>query len=598
MNIKKYAMRLPRTMIALLTAFVLGGLSAQVTAEVEWQRCLGGSDAEWGSKLRSTSDGGFICVGWGASYDGDMVGNHGTDEIFVTKLAADGTVQWKRVLGGSLSEFGFDCAETAEGSYIIVGNSYSTNGDLTTNQGDRDLWVINLSAAGDIIWQRTYGGTGTELGGTLLETNDGGYLLQLTSNSNDGDVVGFHEGVGTQDHWVLKIDASGNVVWSRALGGSGFDSGGRMITTADGGFLVVLQTESTDGDITNYLGDTDCCLVKLNSAGSVVWSRCIGGTARDDGFDLLELDNGDIMLLGATASNDGDITLNRGGTDTFLAKLTSTGSLTWIRTYGGSLNDDCRSMVRTNDGGFFLAGSSNSNDGDVPGNQGGGDAWLLKVDATGALDWKRTYGGSLNEWTFLYDVEEGGFLLSGITGSNDGTAAGNHGENDLWLVKIAATGDLVWKRCLGGSNAEWGYLQASSNDGGHVAIGYTESNDGDVSGNHGGLDMWVVKIKANEAPTPSDTLECALFVPSAFSPDNSTTNDAQCIYGTDCVTSMTFKVFDRWGNKVFESTDPKACWDGTYNGQALDPAVFVYHLNATLADAQVVEKQGNITLVR
>ncbi|MBL7944984.1 MAG: gliding motility-associated C-terminal domain-containing protein [Flavobacteriales bacterium] len=568
---------------------------AQVTTEVEWQRCLGGSDAEWGSRIRPTSDGGFICTGFGSSYDGDMLGNHGTDDMFVVKLNADGAVQWKRVLGGSLSEFGFDCMEMADGSYMIVGNSYSTNGDLTTNQGNRDLWVVNLSPNGEIIWQRTYGGSGTELGGTMLGTSDGGFLLQLTTSSNDGDVVGFHDGVGTQDHWLLKIDGSGAVVWNRALGGSGFDAGSKLIETADGGFLVILQTESTDGDITNYHGNTDCCLVKLSQTGNFQWSRCVGGTQRDNGFDILELDNGDIMFLGATASSDVDITLNQGGYDVFLAKLTSTGALLWVRTYGGSVDDDCRSMVRTDDGGFFLAGSSTSNDGDVSGNQGGGDAWLLKVDANGVLDRQRSYGGSMNEWTFLYGMDDGGFLLSGITESNDGNAVGNHGENDLWLVKVAATGDLIWHRCLGGSNVDWGYLQASSSDGGHVAIGYTESNDGDVSGNHGGRDMWVVKLKLTEPTVPS---ECALFVPSAFSPDNSAKNDAQCLYGTDCITSMTFNIFDRWGNKVFESTDPEACWDGTFNGQALDPAVFVYHLRATLANEEVVEKQGNITLVR
>ena len=594
-------MNTPRSRIrewSMIIAMIVGvfplKVEAQVTTEVEWQRCLGGSDAEWGNRLRSTSDGGFICIGFGTSYDGDMADNHGTDDMFVVKLNADGTVQWKRVLGGSLSEFGFDCLETADGSFMIAGNSYSTDGDLTTNQGDRDLWVLKLSSAGEIIWQRTYGGSGGELGGSMLETADGCFLLQLTTNSNDGDVVGYHDG-GTQDHWLLKIDGSGAILWSRALGGSGFDAGSKLIMTADGGFMVILQTESSDGDITTYRGNTDCCLVKLSSAGSVLWSRCIGGTERDNGFDILELSNGDIMFLGATASSDVDIAMNQGGYDVFLAKLTSTGSLVWSRTYGGSMDDDSRSMVRTDDGGFLLAGYSRSSDGDVSSNQGESDVWLLKVQANGALEWQRSYGGSMSEWTFAYDVEDEGFLLTGITQSSDGDVVGHHGEGDLWLVKIGANGELIWQRCLGGSNADWGYMQARTTDGGYVAIGYTYSNDGDVSGNHGVQDMWVVKLKVN---IPIEPPECALFVPNAFSPNNSTKNDAQCIYGTDCVTSITFNIYDRWGNTVFESTDPRACWDGTYNGQALDPAVFVYHLSAILANEEVVEKQGNITLMR
>jgi gliding motility-associated-like protein len=301
------------------------------------------------------------------------------------------------------------------------------------------------------------------------------------------------------------------------------------------------------------------------------------------------------MYLGATASSDVDIALNQGGYDVFLAKLTSAGSLVWVRTYGGTMDDDCRSMVRTDDGGFLLAGYSRSSDGDVPSNQGEADVWLLKVQENGALEWQRSYGGSLTEWTFIFDAEDDGFLLTGVTQSNDGAVIGHHGEGDLWFIKVGANGELVWQRCLGGSNADWGYMQARTTDGGYVAIGYTYSNDGDVSGNHGVQDMWVVKLKVSEPVVPP---ECELFVPNAFSPNNSAKNDSHCIYGTDCVTSMTFNIYDRWGNKVFAATDPKACWDGTYNGQALDPAVFVYHLRATLANEEVVERQGNITLVR
>jgi gliding motility-associated-like protein len=106
-----------------------------------------------------------------------------------------------------------------------------------------------------------------------------------------------------------------------------------------------------------------------------------------------------------------------------------------------------------------------------------------------------------------------------------------------------------------------------------------------------------VKLKVIGPPPPICTAD-NIFVPTAFSPNATGTNDMHCVFGTECIKTMTFNIFDRWGNKVFESTDPKACWDGTYNGQALDPAVFVYHLSATLNNGELVERQGNITLVR
>jgi len=290
--------------------------------------------------------------------------------------------------------------------------------------------------------------------------------------------------------------------------------------------------------------------------------------------------------------------LNRGGSDVLLAKISSTGQLLWERTYGGSLYDNGRSLLPTTDGGFILACSSGSSDGDVSSNAGEQDVWVLKVDANGSLVWQRSYGGSLSEFGFLYEADNGGYILSGYTNSNDGSVQGNNGGRDLWFLKLTENGDLAWQHCLGGSAEDWGALQARTSDGGYVAFGYTDSNDGDVSGNHGQRDMWVVKLLVTEPAEPIEPLECALYVPNAFSPNASGKNDSQCLYGTECIKSMSFGIYDRWGNKVFESTDPKACWDGTFNGQALDPAVFVYHLSATLTGGETVEKQGNITLVR
>ena len=586
-----------RSMIfILLSGMCLLQCKAQVTSEVLWQRCIGGSEVEQGTHLEATSDGGFICTGWSPSADGDALGSHGGNDILATKLNADGTIQWRRVLGGSSQELGASCIEASDGTIMIAGNTFSNDGDVTGNHGAEDLWVVKLSPLGTIIWQHTYGGSYGEYGAQIQQTADGGFVLYCNTNSSDGDVVGFHPGTTEEDCWVIKIDAAGLLVWSRAVGGSGHDNAGRLIQTADGGFLVSLSyTESNDGDVTNYHGNADCWLVKLNASGSIEWSRTVGGSQGEGGLSVLELSNGELMLLAYTASSDGDIALNHGGYDVLLAKISSNGQLLWERTYGGTLDDGCYSFLPTADGGFLLAGYSNSSDGDVSNNAGEQDAWVLKVDAGGTLVWQRSFGGSMTDWAFLFELNNGGYLLTGHTYSNDGDIQGNHGDRDLWFAKLDDNGDLSWQRCLGGSAEDWAYVQAQTSDGGFVAAGYTDSNNGDVSGNHGLRDMWVVKLKVTE---PAEPLECALYIPTAFSPNNSGKNDSQCMYGTDCITSMSFNIYNRWGNKVFESTDPKTCWDGTYNGQALDPAVFVYHLSATMINGEQVERQGNISLVR
>jgi gliding motility-associated-like protein len=596
-------MRYRRTGVALLFASCMCILQAQVTTQVEWQRCIGGSGFDDpGPGFARTDDGGFVVLGWSDSNDGDATGAHGAMDILLTKLDANGSVLWSRALGGSGSEFGISCIEASDGSIVVMGITGSVDGDVTGTQGDQDIWVVKLTAQGAILWQRTYGGSGSENAiRHISETPDGGLMFHGLSTSVDGDVTDLN-GPGAQDHWIVKLDAAGDIEWNRTLGGSEAEYGIDVIPTDDGGYIVnFAYVRSNDGDVVNNHGEDDLWLVKLNAAGAIIWSLTIGGSDFELGMDAVVLPDGDIVILGHTKSTDGDIQENQGNYDVLLAKVSSGGTLLWTRTYGGSQQDTASDLLPTADGGFLVMASSNSSDGDVTGAQGGQDIWVLKVNATGDLLWQRTFGGSGFELGILAEPTDDGSLLCGSTFSDDGNIEGYHGQRDIWLAQINEQGDLVWQRCLGGPSEDQGWLRAVLQDGSLVAFGYTESNNADVSGNHGGRDMWVVKFRVTEPtepPVPEAPLECALFVPNAFSPNNSTKNDSHCIYGTDCVSSMTFNIYDRWGNTVFESTDPNACWDGTYNGQALDPAVFVYRLSATLSNTEVVKKQGNITLVR
>jgi gliding motility-associated-like protein len=599
MTPQRYLSRTLDLALAALISMVPLQLNAQITTEVEWQRCIGGSDLDEGHTVVETSDGGLVCLGYTNSIDGDALANHGDRDILVVKLNATGAILWTRCLGGSAGEYANGCIEASDGTIMILGNTSSTDGDVTMNQGEQDLWVIKLSPAGTIVWQRTYGGSGDEVGYEIEETTDGGFILHGPTTSADGDVVGSLASPFNQDHWVLKISSSGALEWSQALGGTQLDNGAKLIPLADGGFLQCFAaTNSNDGDVTNNHGGQDAWLVKLSAMGSIEWARTIGGSAGDNGNDVLELDNGDILFAGSTLSNDGDIPTNQGGADALLARISGGGVVQWVRTYGGSLEDGLVIITPKGNGNFLLSGSTASVDGDVTNNNGAQDAWLLEVDASGSLLWQRAYGGSAYEQCYIFSDDQNSLVLTGVTNSTDGPMADNHGDLDIWLGELPQNGDALWQRSLGGSAYDRGRLQARTADGGYVVMSFTDSNDGDVSGNHGLRDMWVVKLRVTEPAEPPEPLECALYIPNAFSPNNSGKNDAQCLFGTDCIKTMAFNIYDRWGNKVFESTDPKACWDGTYNGQALDPAVFVYHLSATMFNGDLVERQGNITLVR
>ncbi|MHA1651797.1 MAG: hypothetical protein ACTSYB_16515, partial [Candidatus Helarchaeota archaeon] len=191
---------------------------------------------------------------------------------------------------------------------------------------------------------------------------------------------------------------------------------------------------------------------------------------------------------------------NHGGYDFWVVKLSSTGVIEWQKCLGGSNNDWVYSVQQTADGGYIVAGFTVSNDGDVSGNHDGEDFcdfWVVKLSSTGVIEWQKCLGGSNYERAYsVQQTADGGFIVAGETKSNDGDVSGNHGGYDFWVVKLSSTGVIEWQKCLGGINDEGAYSVQQTADGGYIVAGYTDSNDGDVSGKHGvcACDFWVVKL--------------------------------------------------------------------------------------------------------
>jgi hypothetical protein len=189
--------------------------------------------------------------------------------------------------------------------------------------------------------------------------------------------------------------------------------------------------------------------------------------------------------------------------------LSEIGILQWQKCLGGTgyLNIGC-SIKQTVDEGFVLLGYTNSNDIDVSGNNGGLDFWVAKLSSTGALQWQKCLGGSADDYgSNLHQTVDNGYILVGYTNSNDGDVSGNHGSADVWVVKLNESGTLQWQKCLGGSADDSGSSIQQTLDNGYILVGYTNSNDDDVSGNHGSADVWVVKlIECNSTTNTSSTL--------------------------------------------------------------------------------------------
>ncbi len=406
-------------------------------------------------------------------------------------------IQWQKCLGGSFKDFGNAIQQNSNVvkavGYVVVGGAGSMDGQVSGGPGGGDAWVVQLDNVGNIIWQKPLGGSAYDHAYAVRQTTDGGYVVAGETNSNDGDVTGSHGGV---DAWVVKLDAMGNISWQKALGGSDYDPAYAVRQTTEGGYIVAGSTLSNDGDVSGNHGNWDVWIVKLDDMGNILWQRALGGSQLDEAKAIQQTTDGGYVVAGLTQSNDGDVSGQHGSVDAWVVKLDDSGSITWQKPLGGSNVDWAHAVQQTTDGGYVVAGASNSNDGDVSGNHGDYDAWCVKLDAMGNITWQKALGGSDRDRAYaVQQTTDGGYVVAGEAHSNDGDVSGNHGAPDLWAVKLDAMGNLSWQKAMGGTDGENANAVQQTTDGGYILAGTTGgSNDGDVFGNHGFADLWVVKL--------------------------------------------------------------------------------------------------------
>jgi hypothetical protein len=407
-------------------------------------------------------------------------------------VQAQPRIQWQKTLGGTAADNANTVRQTADGGYITVGSTSSNNGDVSGNHGVSDIWLVKLNSSGTIQWQKSLGGTGDDLGYDVRQTADGGYIVAGYTGSNNGNVSGYH---GLRDGWVVKLDGTGTIQWQKCLGGSSYDELYSVVQTSDGGFAVAGYTGSTNGDVSGNHGTYDGWVVKLDGTGTIQWQKCIGGSVSDFAYALRQTTDGGYIVAANTQSNNGDVSGSHGSDEAWMVKLDNAGALQWQKCLGGSASDWAYSTEQTADGGYVMAGVTASNNGDVSGNHGGQDAWIVKLDNTGTLQWQKCLGGTAKDQGFnIRPLAGGGYVMAGYARSNNGDVSGNHGNDDAWLVKTDATGSVVWQKCMGGTVADGATSVDLTNDGFFIIAGSAASTNGDVSGNHGAGDAWVVKL--------------------------------------------------------------------------------------------------------
>jgi len=436
------------SVLTLLTFLACTNLPAQTT--IISQRTVGGNNGDYLHALALTKDEGFIA---GGESDSNKSGeksedSRGLEDYWVVKFKKNLKIEWQRTLGGAGGEGLAAIQQTTDGGYILGGTSESNiSGEKTQNsRGGFDCWIIKLDSLGNIQWDKTIGGSGNDGLAAIQHTTDGGYILGAYSVS---DISGekTSNSRGSEDYWIIKLDAAGNIQWDKTIGGFQQDHLTSVQQTKDGGYISggfswsAVSGEKTENNNGGFWDDY--WVVKLDGAGNIQWDKTIGGGGSDELYALQQTRDSGYMLGGVSASGAGfDKTENsKGGTDYWIVKLNKNGKVKWDKTIGGTGLDELKSTEQTTDGGYILGGFSQSDaSGDKTENRMGyNDYWVVKVNRNGAIQWENTIGGNEGDELFVArEIKNSVYILGGNSNSNiSGDKTQNsRGNFDFWLLAL------------------------------------------------------------------------------------------------------------------------------------------------------------------
>lgn len=410
-------------------------------------------------------------------------------------------LSWSSIAGGSGEDKSSAFVQTADGGYAVISYSNSTDGDISASFGLDDYWLTRWDASGNLLWEKNYGGPGDDVGLAITALPDG-FALAGYSNAAGGQVTS-NNGLG--DFWVVRTDLDGNLLWQNNYGGDKVDHPHSIVSDGNGGFLIAGNTESDSIDVSGNHGinTSDFWVIRIDSSGNLLWQSCYGGSGNDVAFPVIAASDGDFMVAGYTSSSDGQVTGAYGFGDFWVIKIDNSGTLIWEQVFGGSGNDLARDITATPDGNYVVTGYTTTIDnGDVSGfhtGGTGGDIWAVKFDESGTLIWQKCLGGTKNDIAFDVSVHpDGGYLFCGNTSSNNFDVSYNNGGSDAWVIYTDETGNKIWDKPLGGTGSDEGKRAIVNSEGNVAVLAISGSSDGDIPFNNGGSDVWLLQLQTAE----------------------------------------------------------------------------------------------------
>ncbi len=450
---------------------------------------------------------------------------------FVSFAQAPDTM-WTKTFGLINADIGFSVIETNDGGFVITGVANTT-----------DLGIMKTNSNGNLLWLKTIGGASVDVGYKVEQTLDGGFIIAGATNSS---------GSGGYDAWLIKVDSSGNQQWSQTYGGSDNDYGLSLRQIPNGGYIIGGYTASYGA------GLNDVWLIRVDPNGTPIWEKTYGAAGEDFGYSVELTSDGGFVIVGSQNS------FTAGGYDIGFLKADQNGNLVWLKNFGGTQDDWGYSVKRTSDGGFIITGFTEST------GLGGRDVWLIKTDSDGNEQWTRPYGGvEDDEGRDVDETSDGGFIITGKTKS---FGAGNE---DVGFLKTDQAGNLIWITTYGGGQNDFGYSVKQTSDGGYIITG------GTYSFGAGSADVWLIKTESDLSDVNTQTVinEYTLYqnYPNPFNPIT------KIKYQIPALSFVSIKIYDVLGNEIASpiyEEKPVGTYEIEFNASALSSGVYFYQLQA------------------
>lgn len=447
--------------IGYLLAFALGGCSLgdneglptqtpsaspgnpqPTEAAAMWTRTFGGKGTDVLNSVALAPGGGFFAAGYTTSVEGDFVARHGDDNSdgVVARFASDGSLVWAKVLGGSDADIFTSVAVCDDGSIVVVGSTYSFDGDFPAQRGSdgSDAVVVRLSFDGSVVWAKSFGGSDADEFEAVTAVTGGAVVAVGDTMSTDGDFPVAH-GEGACNAVAAKVSADGALVWAKTYGGTGVDGFNAVTLVSGENVIAAGHAFSSDGDFpVKHTGSADAVIVRLSAEGNVTWAKTFGGDGEDSLFAVTLASDDGVIGGGVLGSTDGPFY------KTLMTHFTLDGVVTWTKSFGGGATDRIMGLTTTSDGQILAVGDASSSNGDFPVAKGHrSDALIFEVSADGVLNWAKTYGGSGDDFfSAAVILPDGDIVAVGDTDSNGGDFSPTRGDSDALVAQLTSDGEL------------------------------------------------------------------------------------------------------------------------------------------------------------